>query len=104
MVPFHARGKVRVTPSGRDQVPPAQVTPGRYTRYQPVRGITKATNLLNSTMEMEWNDHTSIIVTLRARFGLGALERRDGAAPDVGSVLTCKLPGPTIFSWATATR
>jgi phospholipase C len=32
-------------------------------------------------------DHTSIIATLRARFGLGALGRRDAAAPDVGSVL-----------------
>jgi phospholipase C len=37
-------------------------------------------------------DHTSIIATLRARFGVGALGRRDAAAPDVGSVLT--LPAP----------
>jgi hypothetical protein len=32
-------------------------------------------------------DHTSIIATLRKRFALGApLTRRDGAAPDLGSV------------------
>jgi phospholipase C len=37
-------------------------------------------------------DHTSIIATLRARFGLGALGRRDAAAPDVGSILTLPTP------------
>jgi phospholipase C len=37
-------------------------------------------------------DHTSIIATLRARFGLGALGRRDAAAPDVGSILTLQTP------------
>jgi phospholipase C len=37
-------------------------------------------------------DHTSIIATLRARFGIGALGRRDAAAPDVGSVLTLQMP------------
>ncbi len=33
-------------------------------------------------------DHTSIIATLRARFGIGALGSRDAAAPDLGSILT----------------
>jgi phospholipase C len=33
-------------------------------------------------------DHTSIIATIRARFGIGALGKRDAAAPDLGSVLT----------------
>src|SRR5690242_5875100 len=37
-------------------------------------------------------DHTSIIATLRARFGIGALGSRDAAAPDLGSILT--LPAP----------
>jgi phospholipase C len=37
-------------------------------------------------------DHTSIIATLRARFGLGALGKRDAAAPDVSSVLTLSAP------------
>jgi phospholipase C len=37
-------------------------------------------------------DHTSIIATLRARFGIGALGRRDAAAPDVGSTLTLQTP------------
>jgi phospholipase C len=33
-------------------------------------------------------DHTSIIATIRARFGIGALGDRDAAAPTVGSALT----------------
>jgi len=33
-------------------------------------------------------DHTSIIATLRARFGFGALGQRDAVAPDLGSILT----------------
>jgi len=33
-------------------------------------------------------DHTSLIATLRARFGLGALGTRDAVAPDVGPALT----------------
>ena len=37
-------------------------------------------------------DHTSIIATLRARFGFQPLGRRDAAAPDVGSVLTLDTP------------
>jgi phospholipase C len=37
-------------------------------------------------------DHTSIIATLRSRFGIGALGKRDAAAPDVGSVLTLTTP------------
>jgi phospholipase C len=37
-------------------------------------------------------DHTSIIATLRARFGLGPLGARDAAAPDVGSILTLAPP------------
>jgi len=37
-------------------------------------------------------DHTSITATLRARFGVGALGKRDAAAPDIGSVLS--LPDP----------
>jgi phospholipase C len=37
-------------------------------------------------------DHTSIIATLRARFGIGALGKRDAAAPDVGSILTRQTP------------
>ncbi|HEY3880699.1 MAG TPA: alkaline phosphatase family protein [Trebonia sp.] len=37
-------------------------------------------------------DHTSVIATLRARFGVGALGRRDAAAPDVGSALTLATP------------
>lgn len=37
-------------------------------------------------------DHTSIIATLRARFGIGALGKRDAAAPDVGSALTLPTP------------
>ena len=37
-------------------------------------------------------DHTSIIATLRARFGIGPLGRRDAAAPDVGSILTLPTP------------
>jgi len=37
-------------------------------------------------------DHTSIIATLRARFGIGPLGNRDAAAPDVGSVLTLQTP------------
>jgi phospholipase C len=37
-------------------------------------------------------DHTSIIATLRARFAIGALGRRDAAAPDVGSALTLQTP------------
>jgi phospholipase C len=37
-------------------------------------------------------DHTSIIATLRARFGLGPLGKRDAVAPDVGSILTLATP------------
>ena len=37
-------------------------------------------------------DHTSIIATLRARFGIGPLGNRDAAAPDVGSILTLATP------------
>jgi phospholipase C len=37
-------------------------------------------------------DHTSIIATLRARFGIGALGQRDAAAPDLGSVLALPTP------------
>ena len=37
-------------------------------------------------------DHTSIIATLRARFGLAALGKRDAAAPGVGSVLSLPTP------------
>jgi phospholipase C len=37
-------------------------------------------------------DHTSIIATLRARFGIGALGKRDAAAPDLGSILTLQTP------------
>jgi phospholipase C len=37
-------------------------------------------------------DHTSIIATLRARFGIGALGNRDAAAPDLGSILTLQTP------------
>ncbi len=37
-------------------------------------------------------DHTSIIATLRARFGIGALGRRDAAAPHVGSSLSLAEP------------
>jgi phospholipase C len=37
-------------------------------------------------------DHTSIIATLRARFGIGALGSRDAAAPNVGSILTEATP------------
>jgi phospholipase C len=37
-------------------------------------------------------DHTSIIATLRARFGIGALGHRDAAAPDVGSLLSLATP------------
>jgi phospholipase C len=37
-------------------------------------------------------DHTSIIATLRARFGIGALGKRDAAAPDLGSILTLQVP------------
>jgi phospholipase C len=37
-------------------------------------------------------DHTSIIATLRARFGIGALGRRDAAAPHVGPILTLQTP------------
>jgi phospholipase C len=39
-------------------------------------------------------DHTSIIATLRARFGLAALGKRDAAAPNVGSALTLATPRP----------
>ncbi len=37
-------------------------------------------------------DHTSIIATLRARFGIGPLGKRDAAAPDVGAILTLQTP------------
>jgi phospholipase C len=37
-------------------------------------------------------DHTSIIATLRARFGIAALGNRDAVAPSVGSVLTLATP------------
>ncbi len=37
-------------------------------------------------------DHTSIIATLRARFGIGPLGKRDAAAPDVGSILSMATP------------
>jgi phospholipase C len=37
-------------------------------------------------------DHTSIIATLRARFGIAALGKRDAVAPNVGSVLTLATP------------
>jgi len=37
-------------------------------------------------------DHTSIIATFRARFGIGALGSRDAAAPDLGSILTLETP------------
>jgi phospholipase C len=37
-------------------------------------------------------DHTSIIATLRARFGITALGKRDAAAPHVGSILTLPTP------------
>jgi phospholipase C len=37
-------------------------------------------------------DHTSIIATLRARFHLGPLGKRDAVAPDLGPVLTLSEP------------
>jgi phospholipase C len=37
-------------------------------------------------------DHTSIIATLRTRFGIGALGKRDAKAPDVGSIVTLATP------------
>src|SRR5262249_18023556 len=37
-------------------------------------------------------DHTSIIATLRARFNLDALGKRDAVAPDLGTVLTLANP------------
>jgi phospholipase C len=37
-------------------------------------------------------DHTSIIATLRARFGIAALGNRDAVAPSVGSVLALATP------------
>lgn len=37
-------------------------------------------------------DHTSIIATLRARFGIAALGKRDAVAPNVGSALTLATP------------
>lgn len=37
-------------------------------------------------------DHTSIIATVRARFGIAALGQRDAAAPHIGSVLTLPTP------------
>jgi phospholipase C len=37
-------------------------------------------------------DHTSIIATLRARFNLGALGKRDAIAPHLGPVLTLPTP------------
>ena len=37
-------------------------------------------------------DHTSIVATLRARFGTVALTKRDAAAPDVGGALTLGRP------------
>ncbi|MBV8862445.1 MAG: hypothetical protein JO259_11360 [Mycobacterium sp.] len=37
-------------------------------------------------------DHTSIIATLRARFNLGALGKRDAIAPHLGPVLTLSKP------------
>ena len=37
-------------------------------------------------------DHTSIIATLRARFNLGPLGKRDAIAPHLGAVLTLSVP------------
>ncbi len=37
-------------------------------------------------------DHTSIIATLRVRFAIAALKKRDAAAPDVGPVLSLPTP------------
>jgi phospholipase C len=37
-------------------------------------------------------DHTSIIATLRACFGIGKLTKRDAAAPHVGAALTLAEP------------
>jgi len=37
-------------------------------------------------------DHTSILATVEARFGLSPLTRRDAAAPNVGAVLTLAKP------------
>jgi phospholipase C len=37
-------------------------------------------------------DHTSIIATLRARFAVAALGKRDAVAPDVGPVLSLQAP------------
>jgi phospholipase C len=48
--------------------------------------------LLHSPSDGPPFDHTSIIATLRARFGIGALGNRDAAAPDLGSILTLQTP------------
>jgi phospholipase C len=37
-------------------------------------------------------DHTSIIATLRTRFGIAALGQRDAKAPDLGAILTLQQP------------
>ncbi len=37
-------------------------------------------------------DHTSVLKTIETRWGLPALTGRDGAAPDVGDVLTLTTP------------
>ncbi len=48
--------------------------------------------ILNAPADGPPFDHTSILATLRARFGIGALTKRDAAAPDVGGVLTLAEP------------
>jgi phospholipase C len=37
-------------------------------------------------------DHTSVLKTIETRWGLPALTRRDGAAPDVGAALSLETP------------
>jgi len=37
-------------------------------------------------------DHTSVLKTIETRWGLPALTARDGAAPDLGDVLTLAVP------------
>jgi len=57
-----------------------------------VSPLIPAGTILNAPSNGPPFDHTSIIATLRARFGIGALGRRDAAAPHVGAILTVDPP------------
>jgi phospholipase C len=57
-----------------------------------VSPLIRAGTVFRASADSPPYDHTSIIATLRARFKLGPLGRRDAIAPHLGPVLTLSKP------------